>query len=502
MADGWTDEPEKGGGIARKFATHPAMFIPENEAELLRFAENELLSSDPNSSCRLGVLPSQSRRLAQIGSICGLLAIALPQMVFLMISGIAFLVFSMLIAQRLMLVVVGALSGVKVAHADGAKGWKPRIWPVYSILVPVYREPQTIGQLVKALEGLDYPKRQLDIIILLEEGDIDTLEAVLGLTLKSYFRVICVPEGQIRTKPRALNYGLQMARGQYVAIYDAEDQMHESQLKAAVEAFQSDRIANGQPPLACVQAPLVPHNGRESWIAGQFAQEYAIQFGLLVPGLTDLKLPVPLGGTSNHFDKRVLETIGGWDPFNVTEDADLGLRIARAGYRVGSIVPPTFEEAPVGLLQWVRQRSRWIKGYIQTLGVFLRSPGEVIGQLGVWGFLNAACLLGGVALSAMCHGPFLAVLVLCAVLPGLSLPFAAIPLLVSGLCAHIAAVLLAQRKWTPQSLVSMLTAPVYWPLQSLAAGKAIWELFTRPYYWDKTEHGLCESMLEPTRLRA
>lgn len=278
--------------------------------------------------------------------------------------------------------------------------------------------------------------------------------------------------------------------------------MHAGQLKAAVRAFQSDRIANGRPPLACVQAPLVPHNGADSWIAGQFAQEYAVQFSLLVPGLARLRLPVPLGGTSNHFDRRVLEEIGGWDPFNVTEDADLGLRIARAGYRVGSISPPTFEEAPVGAVQWIKQRSRWIKGYIQTLGVFLRSPVDVIARTGVWGFLNAVCIVGGVAVSAVCHGPFLAALILCAILPGLSLPIVALPLLVAGLAVHGLSVGLARRQWSLMRFVALISAPLYWPLQSFAAAKAIWELFTRPYYWDKTEHGVSKAALQRKALRA
>lgn len=494
MADGWTDRPGGRGDFVRKFAALPHLYHPDNAADILEMAETGLLNDRPDASCTLGLTEFQKRRMTQTACVTGLLALCLPEIVLLGVGVIASAFFAVFMLQRLMVVLAGAgVFGAAYEEVADEAVTEPQIWPVYTILVPVYREPASIGQLVAALKELDYPKRQLDIIILLEEDDLETLAALHRLSLLPCFRVVRLPPGRVKTKPRALNYGLQIARGQYVAIYDAEDEMHADQLKAAVRAFQSDRIANGQPPLACVQAPLVPNNGADSWIAGQFAQEYAVQFSLLVPGLARLRLPVPLGGTSNHFDRRVLEEIGGWDPFNVTEDADLGLRIARAGYRVGSISPPTFEEAPVGAVQWVKQRSRWIKGYIQTLGVFMRSPVDVMSRIGFWGFVNAVCLVGGVAVSAVCHGPFLAVLILCAVLPGVAFPMVAVPLLTAGLCVHLLSVVLARRQWSLLRFVALISAPFYWPLQSVAAAKAIVELFTRPYYWDKTEHGVSKA---------
>ena len=499
MADGWGIGPGRDGGHARKRRGSDFLFYPDNSAEMLRIADTRLLADFPQASCKLGITDPQKRILKRSFAITGLMALIAPTLLLSLASLLAYLVFAIIMLQRGLLIYAGAFS---TSWLDPERALlKGQIWPVYSVLVPVYREPKAVPNLVSSLKVLDYPKRQLDIIILLEEDDEETLEVLTSLALKPCFRIVRVPAGDVKTKPRALNYGLQLAKGQYIAIYDAEDQMHSGQLKAAVRALQQDRIDRGVPPRACVQAPLVPHNPQESWVAGQFALEYGVQFGLIVPGLTQLRLPVPLGGTSNHFDRGVLEEIGGWDPNNVTEDADLGLRLACAGYRVGSISPPTYEEAPIGLTQWVKQRSRWIKGYIQTLGVFLRSPGRGVDTLGAWRFLNAVTLVGGSIVSALFHGPLLIWLVLCACLPGIGVPPVALGLLVGGLLVHALAAGLSFRCWSWTGVVSLISAPLYWPLQSLAAAKAIYELFTAPFYWDKTEHGVSEGELARQSLR-
>ncbi|MAP96222.1 MAG: glycosyl transferase [Ponticaulis sp.] len=481
---------------------NPAIRL-QNTEQLRRDAETELFRIRPEASCTLGLTPAQMRLARQLGCVVSLGLIALPTLTLIGLTLLVWAFFACLVAQRAILIGAGWFSRREdpASQESPPKKGRKQIWPVYTILVPVYREPAAVHDLIAALKGLDYPKRQLDILILLEESDDLTFAALQEIQLRPCFRIVRIPEGEVQTKPRALNFGLKLARGQFVAIYDAEDQMHAGQIKAAVRAFQNDRIERGVPPLACVQAPLVPHNGGEGWIASQFTQEYGVHFGLIVPGLTKLRCPVPLGGTSNHFDKRILQEIGGWDPFNVTEDADLGLRIAQAGYRVGSITPPTYEEAPVKWWPWVKQRSRWIKGFMQTLGVFLRHPARSMNEMGRSNFVWAVLYLGGSVVSSLLHGPGLIVLLLTALIPGLAVPALALGLCGAGLSVHILSCVLTGRVRSFSSALAMISAPLYWPLQSFAAAKAIFELFRDPYYWDKTEHGVSAETLSRKKIR-
>ncbi len=148
--------------------------------------------------------------------------------------------------------------------------------------------------------------------------------------LPPHFEVIVVPQGSPQTKPRALNYALQFCRGSLLTIYDAEDIPEPNQLREVARKF-----SGAGEKLACLQAQLSFYNPNENWLTRQFTAEYATLFGLILPALAAHNLPLPLGGTSNHFRTRNLRQIGGWDPYNVTEDADLGLRLARLGYRTG-----------------------------------------------------------------------------------------------------------------------------------------------------------------------
>ncbi len=477
----------------------PFAYVPVDAEQRRHDAEFHLATTHPEDSCTQGVTPAQLRLLKKTGVVLGVIGMLMPDILVMLVTWLAFGVFAALVLFRVLLVVAGALhrphlSDMSIRPIDRKE---KTIWPVYTVMAAVYREPRAVEQLVAALKGLDYPKRQLDIQILIEESDTETYDALCALRLKPHFRIVPVPAGSIQTKPRALNYGLSLARGQYVCIYDAEDQMHAGQLKAAVRAFQG---AGGE-GLACVQAPLVPHNGRESWIARQFELEYLAHFGLIVPGLTALSLPVMLGGTSNHFRRDVLEKVGGWDPFNVTEDADLGLRLSRAGYRIGMIAPPTYEEAPVARKQWVGQRSRWIKGFIQSLGVFTRNPGRAIREMGALKWAAAMCLLGGSVLSAVMHGPLAIWLLVSAALPGVSVPASSVTLLLAGFGVHLVSSVLSWPDVKVSRIAGALTAPVYWPLQMFAAYKAIKELRTNPYFWDKTEHGVTEKELCRSKLR-
>ena len=233
--------------------------------------------------------------------------------------------------------------------------------PLYTVLVPLYREAGVVPHLLRALAAIDYPADRLEVLLIVESVDAETQAALRGATLAPFMRVIVVPDGSPRTKPRALQYALQMARGAYVVVYDAEDVPEPDQLRRALAAL---RAAPGR--LGCLQAQLNIYNSRASWLTRQFTVEYTALFDGILPTLKRLELPVPLGGTSNHFPRSVLDAVGGWDPYNVTEDADLGIRLARAGWHVGVLPSTTWEEAPPTWSVWRGQRTRWLKGWMQA----------------------------------------------------------------------------------------------------------------------------------------
>ena len=243
--------------------------------------------------------------------------------------------------------------------------------PVYTILVPMYKESEVAAKVVNAVGRLDYPQDKLDIKLLLEEDDPETRQACQQAHLPACVDMIVVPHSQPKTKPKACNHGLRDARGEYLVIYDAEDRPESDQLKKAVAAFRrldAERAALGDkgPEVVCLQGKLNYYNARQNYLTKWFALEYTVWFDLFLPGLHVMGVPIPLGGTSNHFKTDVLRRLGGWDPFNVTEDCDLGIRLHREGYRTKILDSTTWEEANSRLGNWIRQRSRWVKGYIQT----------------------------------------------------------------------------------------------------------------------------------------
>ncbi len=274
--------------------------------------------------------------------------------------------------------------------------------PTYSVLVPLFRETSVLGQLLDALTALDYPRHLLDIKLILEETDTIMQRAVAGLRLPPEFEVIVVPSGKPQTKPRALNYAFQFCRGELLTIYDAEDIPEHDQLRKAAECF-----ALSAPDVACLQAQLTFYNPDENWLTRQFTLEYASLFGILLPVLANHRLPLLLGGTSNHFRSAALQAAGGWDPYNVTEDADLGLRLARLGYDCATLDSFTHEEANTRLLNWMKQRARWLKGFLATWFVHMREPLAFLREVGPAGFWaaqdDAGCVRVRSASSAL-HG--------------------------------------------------------------------------------------------------
>lgn len=363
----------------------------------------------------------------------------------------------------------------------------PVRWPVYTILCPLYREANVVADLVAALDRLDYSKHALDVKLIVEGDDDETRAAALAAAVgAAHIEVVVVPASTPRTKPKALNAALASARGEYVAVYDAEDRPHPLQLRAALAAFE-----DGGEDLACVQAALAIDNAGASWIARQFAAEYAIQFHEILPLLARLRLPLPLGGSSNHFRTGVLRACGGWDPYNVTEDADLGYRLARDGYRSDVISPPTWEEAPVSLKAWLGQRTRWIKGHLQTWLVLMRNPLRTAREMGLTAFTSMQLILGGGLLAAIAHGPLAFLVLVAALSPHDLLGPADFALALFGYCVAVFAALSAcALSGNLGHVRAALTMPLYWPLSTIAAVRALFEFLLRPHHWSKTAHGV------------
>ena len=371
---------------------------------------------------------------------------------------------------------------------------QPPVWPTISLLLPVFREEAVIGQLIRAMQRLDYPADALDIIILLESDDNVTRNTLRGLELPPYMRVIEVPPGPVRTKPRAMNYALPFCRGSIVGIYDAEDAPQPDQLRKVATYLHSASWK-----VCCVQARLDFYNPDQNWLTRCFTLEYGTWFRVLLHGVQFLGLPLPLGGTSVFFRRPVLEEIGAWDAHNVTEDAELGVRLARFGYRCEMIDSTTFEEANSNYRNWISQRSRWLKGYYITWASHMRRPRELLRDLGLRGFLGFHVMFLG-AITAYLAIPLFWTMTGLAVtgaapdiLSGIpewlwtalfiSLPF--------GQIVMLGAVMLALRgRGDMKRLPWALTLPAYWPLGALAAWQAVVELFVSPYHWHKTKHGL------------
>lgn len=409
-------------------------------------------------------------------AVTALLALLMPGLALMTASGLVSVLFTGLIALRLAALALTPkpLTPPRAADAE---------LPAATILVALYREAAVLPQLVRGLAAIDYPADRISFKLVLEADDDATIQPARGLALDDRFEIVIVPPGEPRTKPRALNYALRLCRTPLVTVHDAEDRPDPVQLRRAAEAFLA-----GNERLACVQAPLNWYNRDECWLSRQFALEYAAHFHALLPLYQSLGWPLPLGGTSNHFRRDALVAVGGWDAWNVTEDADLGLRLHAAGYRCGLIAPMTLEEAPLNLSPWIKQRTRWIKGYAQTIGVLVRCPDTPWRQ--VW---PGALVLGGAFASALLHAPLCLACLFSLTLPGAPLTsgLLALAFMLTGYASAIACAGVAMRRaGLPLRTVDLAGMPVYWLLQTLAAGRAVRQLLSDPHHWEKTEHGL------------
>lgn len=368
--------------------------------------------------------------------------------------------------------------------------------PIYTILIPLHREAGVVAELVEAISALNYPREKLDVKLVLEADDPETNAAINAIVLDPCFEIVFAPPDGPRTKPKALRAALPFARGEYLVVYDAEDRPHPNQLRDAYARF----LASGD-RLACVQAKLAIDNAYSSFLTAQFRAEYYGLFDVLLPALVRLRLPIPLGGTSNHFATKALREVGAWDPHNVTEDADLGIRLARFGYQTDFVDSTTYEEAPAHLAGWLPQRTRWMKGWMQTYLVHMRNPFRLLSDLGARGFIAFQLLIGGSVLAAVVHPIFFVWLIADAAFGTLLVPGETVAqwtqkslvvlTLLSGYAASgLLAVTGMRRRGVSPSIRIVVMIPIYWLLLSAAAWRAVWKFFTAPYQWEKTAHGV------------
>ena len=373
--------------------------------------------------------------------------------------------------------------------------------PRYTILVPVFHEADIMPHLVGSLSSLDYPKDKLEILVLLEEDDDETIDACMNLNPPEFFKPVLVEKSYPRTKPKACDVGLAQATGDYLVIYDAEDRPEPDQLKKAVIGFRR-AVAEGADEVICLQAKLNFYNRDHNLISKWFTTEYSMWYDLYLPGLSHYDAPIPLGGTSNHFDLKALKDLGGWDPYNVAEDCDLGIRLYKKGLRTRILDSTTWEEACSHPGYWIRQRSRWIKGYMQTFFVHSRGIKETYRSLGAKGFFHFLVLTSGMFFSYLVN-PFYWLLTAAWVMFRTEAvgEFFPAPVFIMGfLClffgnfALIYSNMLGCCRRGYYALVKyVLIIPPYWALISVAAWKAFWQLIVKPHYWEKTKHGTGES---------
>ena len=359
-------------------------------------------------------------------------------------------------------------------------------WPFYTVVLALYKEAHMVPALMSAVNALDYPRDRIEILVATEEEDHETAAACQAFAGSIPLVLVNGSGDAPRTKPRALNAALREARGDIIVVYDAEDQPHPQQLKEAAIRFVSKGAT-----LGVVQAPLRIWVSKSSTpLEHHFSMDYAALFEVTLPALASVGWPFPLGGSSNHFRREALVRVGGWDPWNVTEDADIGFQLAKLGYRSELLSHPTFETAPRALWPWVKQRSRWIKGHIQTLKVHTRRLSDLTPAMGM-------CLMTTLSFnlaSAASTGPILGA-VTAYTLNALAHhrqphfdPFDVVVLLAGWSCAILSMGVGVYRTGEKISVWHFLIAPVFWAAQSVAFVRAVHQLLSRPYHWDKTDN--------------
>ncbi|MFW5996686.1 MAG: glycosyltransferase family 2 protein [Lentisphaeria bacterium] len=413
-------------------------------------------------------------------------------LLFLNAGAAVFYITSMVYRSLLIDISLKKNRDIVISPSELAEMDKENAWARYIILIPLYHEGDILPHLVDALSKLDYPSDKLEIRLLIEEDDDETMQVAHDLGLSAPFVILPVPVSYPRTKPKACNYGLEDADADYLVIYDAEDRPDTDQLKKAAAAFR--KVPKN---VACIQAKLNFYNPYQNFLTKCFTAEYATWFDLCLPGLDFFHAPLPLGGTSNHFRLDILKSVGGWDEYNVTEDCDLGLRLFARGWRTSILDSTTWEQACPHLGNWIRQRSRWIKGYIQTYCVHLRNPVKSAFGLGIFNGIHYHLVIGGTPLSQLINPIYwgLAVFWLITRSSSLSIYFPTPIFAMASVCLFVGNFLFAYtssiacvRRGRGDLAIYGLVIPFYWILMSIGAWKGFLQLIRKPHFWEKTKH--------------
>jgi glycosyltransferase XagB len=454
----------------------------------------------PELSASRVLTGSQALVLVGLAVICALGLFIAPLTTGIVLSGCITAVYALVFVNNVAIFrrLTRTPNLVEVTDAE-ARAIPDLALPVYTVLVAAYREPEVIAATLRALAQLEYPADRLDIKLLLEADDEATRAAVREARPAANVDVVLVPPGQPRTKPKALNFGLLQARGELITIYDAEDRPEPLQLRRAVVAF-----SRAEARVACLQAKLEYHNPRQNLLTAWFSIEYLSWFGFALPAIACGDTPVPLGGTSMHMRRAVLEQIGAWDPFNVTEDCDLGVRLYRMGYRTAFLDSTTYEEANSDLINWVKQRSRWYKGYAQTWLVHMRHPRRLLRELGLRGFYGFNLLVGATTLTALLN-PIFWVLTLTwfiahpGFIQGIFPSWVYFPgmlsMIVGNFLGYYASLVIIRATGRVELTKAALLFPAYWVMISIGALRAFLQLLVSPFVWEKTVHGLDRQVL-------
>lgn len=425
------------------------------------------------------------------------LSIRLHATLVVLIAALSLLYFADLIFNCFLIIVSFAKKPEIHISNQEMKWLLADFFPTYTILCPLYKEEAVLPQFIRSIKALDYPRDKLQVLLLLEQDDEQTIAAARNIDLPEYFEIVVVPDTSPKTKPKALNYGLNLAKGEYLVIYDAEDVPERDQLKKAILAFK--KVGSD---VKCIQAKLNFYNSNQNFLTRFFSIEYSLWFSLVLTGLQSINAPIPLGGTSNHFRTRDIVSFLGWDPYNVTEDADLGMRIAKRGFKTAILNSTTYEEANSNGRNWLNQRSRWIKGYMQTYLVHCRSLSYFLKNGHRTDFFSFQLVIGGKILSMLVN-PVMWILTLSyfifrpivgnaieSLFPRVIF-YIALTSLVFGNFLYVYYYMIGAAKSGKFELVIYsLLVPFYWLFMSVAAIKAAVELIFRPFVWNKTEHGL------------
>jgi len=470
--------------------------IHEAEAQLrLNASVSGLAETAPLVSARSLFSRRQWRFFAALAATLVLLAVVEPIDLVIVCVGTITLVYLAMVTYRFTLFVRSSKTDVVLTITDEeARQYPDELLPDYTILIPAFREPEVISRLIEHIANIEYPESRLDIKVLIEADDHETIDAIGDADPGQHFELVFIPPAEPRTKPKALNYGLSLATGDLLAVYDVEDIPDPLQLRRAAVAMS--RLG---PEVGCLQSKLSYHNPDQNLITRWFTIEYTMWFTFFLPGLASINAPIPLGGTSNHFRRSVLRLLGGWDPYNVTEDADLGIRMFREGFRVGILDSTTDEEANSDFVNWIKQRSRWYKGYLQTLVVHLREPRVLVREVGWGGFVNFCLFVGGTPTLALLNPIFwLLTATWFASQPHFIEEIFPAPIYYIGLACWAfgnflllyLTVISCRLSRRTGLLWAALLVPLYWVMMSIAAVKAVWQLAFSPTHWEKTVHGL------------